>query len=1216
HIDEPSPHVDWSAGAVELLSEAVPWPEVDRPRRAGVSSFGVSGTNAHVILEQAPEGDTAFSGGAPTFDTTALPWVLAAKSDAALRAQARTLRSHLERDPELDLADAAATLATSRAGFAERAVILGADRDGLSRGLAALADGDGAAAVVRGAELGDGKVAFVFPGQGSQWAGMALELMDSSPVFAQRLTECAAALSEHVDWSLLDVLRGAPAAPDLDRVDVVQPALFAVMVSLAELWRACGVEPDAVVGHSQGEIAAACVAGALSLADAAKVVALRSKVLRRLSGRGAMMSVALPLDEARPRLEKWGERLSVAAINGPGSLVVSGDPQAVDELFAELSAEDVRVRKIPVDYASHSAHVDEIRAELGELLGSIEPRPAEVPFLSTVTGDWLGTTELDADYWFRNLRHTVQLERAVRALADGGFRGFVETSPHPVLTLGIQETLEAQRVEGAVAGSLRRGEGSVQRFFASLAEAHVRGVPVDWNAVFAGRPRRLVDLPVYAFQRERYWPKAEAVAPAAGGFAGDRLWDTVERQDLDSLRAMLGLDDDALNAVLPALQSWRRRSQEASIVDSWRYRAVWRPAVTPTADELAGTWLVLVPAGLEDGELVKTSIAALDEHGARTVPMVVGAADLDRALLAERLGATLEHQPIAGVLSLLALAEGQHPQHRVELGLAATAVAVQALVDAGITARLWCATQGAVSTGGADRTSHPTQAQVWGLGRVAALEHPDIWGGLVDLPPVLDEQAQKRFVSVLVGEPTEDEVAVRASGVLARRLVHAPSQGDDAKAEWRPRGTVLITGGTGALGAHVARSLADVGAEHLVLTSRGGPDAPGAQDLRAELEALGSQVTIASCDVADRAALAALLDGLPELRAVVHTAGAVEVAPLTTTDVANFAEVMAAKVGGASNLDELLAERELDAFVLFSSNAGVWGSGGQSAYAAANAFLDALAQRRRDCGQVATSVAWGAWGGSGMAAESSVAERLRRRGVLPMRPELAIRALHQAVARDETFIAVADVDWERFVPSFTVARHRPLLAELPEARQILAADTTPAASDEGAVALARRLAALSDEEQEELLLHLVRSNVATALGHRGHDSIDQEKAFKDQGFDSLTAVDLRNRLNAATGLALPVTVVFDHPTPVALMRHLRGELVGGAEPESELDRLEDAITAMAQHDDQRAVAKARLEALLRKLTADDEEPDGTSASELLGSASDEEIFDFIDRELG
>ncbi|UKD51743.1 SDR family NAD(P)-dependent oxidoreductase [Amycolatopsis sp. FU40] len=1205
HIDEPSAEVDWSAGAVELLAEAREWPAAGRPRRAGVSSFGISGTNAHVILEQAPE-QPVDTPAAPPVLAANPPWVLSAKTDAALREQARALRSLV--DTELDLADAATTLA-ARTRFAERAVVVAADRAGLAEGLAALADGDSSPGLVRGRERDAGKRVFVFPGQGSQWTGMALDLMDASPVFAERIAECAAALSEYVDWSLTDVLRGAPDAPPMDRVDVVQPALFAVMVSLAGLWRACGVEPDAVVGHSQGEIAAACVAGALSLSDAAKVVALRSKALRELSGRGAMMSVALPLEELLPRLAKWDDRISVAAINGPGSLVVSGEPDAVEQLRAELSDEDIRARKIPVDYASHSAHVDEIRAELAGLLGSIVPRPAEVPFLSTVTGDWLDTTALDADYWFRNLRQTVELEKATRTLADDGFRVFVEASPHPVLTLALQETLAAQEVPAIVVGSLRRNDGAAQRFCASLAEAHVHGQPVDWSALFSGRR---VDLPTYAFQRERYWPEIEpAVAPA---FADDRFWDSVEAQDHESLSTLLKVDEAALKPVLPALRSWREQSRDKSTVDSWRYRVEWRPVAETAPGSLSGSWSVLVPSGHEDSELVTAVLAELSAHGAKATPVVLDPTDLDRVALADQLSGVLDAEPPSGVLSLLALSEGRHSRHRVELGLAATALAVQALADAGVKARLWCVTRGAVSTGATDPLPSPEQAQVWGLGRVVALEHPDSWGGLLDLPAAFDQRARDRFASLLGGD--QDEVAVRASGTFARRLVRAPQRDTDSTARWQPRGTVLITGGTGALGSRVARSLARDGAEHLVLTSRRGPAAAGAAGLRAELEALGAQVTIAACDVADRSALAALLDEHPEVRAVVHTAGAVSMAPLAETGLADFAEVLAAKVDGARNLDALLGDRELDAFVLFSSNAGVWGSGGQGPYAAANAFLDALAHQRRDRGLVATSIAWGAWGETGMAAERSAEEQLRLRGVLPMPPDLALEALRQAVARDETFLAVADVDWERFVPRFASARYRPLLDELPDAQRILAAAERSAPGADGAGSLAGQLAGLAPGDQQELLLDLVRSTVAAVLGHRGGDAVDPGLAFKDQGFDSLTAVDLRNRLNAATGLTLPVTVVFDQPTPDALARLLRTELAGDPEQavEAELDRLADTIAALAGHDGQRETARARLTALLRTLD-DGKEANELSASELLESASDEEVFDFVDNEL-
>ncbi|MFD8201512.1 SDR family NAD(P)-dependent oxidoreductase, partial [Streptomyces sp. NPDC059701] len=503
HVDEPTPHVDWTAGAVELLTDSIPWPENGHARRAGVSSFGVSGTNAHVILEQAPvveEEPAAESstGVAPVV----VPWVVSAKSEAALRAQAERLRSFVAESAELAPVDVGLSLVTTRSVFEHRAVVL----DGLN-GLGALAEGRESAGVVRGSAAGvDGRAVFVFPGQGSQWAGMAAELLESSPVFAERMAECAMALDPFVDWSLTDVLREAEAEAWLDQVDVVQPVLWAVMVSLAEVWRSHGVEPAAVIGHSQGEIAAACVAGALSLQDAAKVVALRSKAIRALSGRGGMASVSLSADEVGERLSAWGGRLSVAAVNGPAVVVVSGDADALDEMLASCEADGVRARRVAVDYASHCAHVEEIEDVLLRELAGIAPQPSTVPFYSTVTAGVLDTSSLDAGYWYRNLRQTVRFADTLRALLDDGFRLFVESSAHPVLTMGVEQTAETHiNTPVTAVGSLRRGEGGLERFLTSAAEAFVGGAAVDWAGVFTGTGARRVDLPTYAFQEQHYW---------------------------------------------------------------------------------------------------------------------------------------------------------------------------------------------------------------------------------------------------------------------------------------------------------------------------------------------------------------------------------------------------------------------------------------------------------------------------------------------------------------------------------------------------------------------------------------------------------------------------------------------------------------------------------------------------------------------------------------
>ncbi|GDY52026.1 hypothetical protein SVIO_026490 [Streptomyces violaceusniger] len=528
HVDEPSPHVDWSAGTVRLLTDPIAWPETGRPRRAGVSSFGVSGTNAHVILEQAPEpalGQAAAGAEAddePAPNTLAFsvggitPWVLSAKSEAAVRDQAARLLSLLDEGVGPDAVatgDVGFSLATTRAVFDRRAVVLGADRADMVRGLAALAEGREAPDVAHGAVFGsDDRAVFVFPGQGWQWVAMAVELLDASPVFAEWMQKCAAALAASVEWSLLDVVRGVEGQEWIDRVDVVQPVMWAVMVSLAGTWRSLGVVPSAVVGHSQGEIAAAVVAGGLSLEDGARVVAVRSRALRALSGRGAMVSVSLPVGAVEERLAVWGERLSVAAVNAPSAVVVSGDVEAAEELLAVCEAEGVRARRVSVDYASHCAHVEAIEAELEGSLAGIAPRSSSVPFYSTVTGGVLDTVELDARYWYRNLRGRVRFDETVRALLGEGFRVFVEASGHPVLVMGVEETADDCGVGVAAVGSLRRGEGGPDRLLASVAEAFVGGAGVDWPAVFAGSGARRVDLPTYAFQRRRYWLDSRATA--------------------------------------------------------------------------------------------------------------------------------------------------------------------------------------------------------------------------------------------------------------------------------------------------------------------------------------------------------------------------------------------------------------------------------------------------------------------------------------------------------------------------------------------------------------------------------------------------------------------------------------------------------------------------------------------------------------------------------
>ncbi|MGW2014043.1 type I polyketide synthase [Streptomyces sp. NPDC001927] len=1195
HLTELSPQVDWASGAVEPLREARPWPEVGRPRRAAVSSFGISGTNAHIVLEQAPAAPTAVvpapapsapasatvpaaraEATAPTVpaedrtEPVAIPVVLSGATEPALRAQARRLAAHLVDRPDLAPVDVAYSAATGRTALPSRAVVVADDRDGLLEGLTALAERRPDPAVVTGtAGVGVRRTAFVFPGQGAQWAGMAVPLLDSSPAFAARWAECGRALAPYTDWSLDEAVRSPEA---LERVDVVQPVLWAVMVSLAELWRTAGVRPDAVLGHSQGEIAAACVAGALSLEDGAKVVALRAKALLALAGRGGMLSVPLPEAEVRARLAQW-PGLGVAAVNGPSAVVVSGAVAALDAAQAAWEAEGVRVRRVPVDYASHSPQVEEIRERLAADLAGITPRRTEVAFLSTLTGEPLDTTGLDADYWYRNLREQVRFEEATRRAIQDGYRVFIEAGPHPVLTVGVQQTADALDVPVASVATLRRDKGDLGRFRTALAEAAVLGTPVDWAAELAPYAPRRVDLPTYAFQRERFWltpQRRAAVAAAAGADPWEAgFWDVVDRADVEALSRALGVDtDEPLSAVVPALSQWHRDRHERSTVDTWRYAVEWERGTVPDDARLTGPWLLVVPEG-HTGPLPADCARVLTARGADVTTLTLADGDTGRDALAARLAdaCPADVRP-AGVLSLLALHDEPHPEHpALPVGLALTVALVQALGDAGVDAPLWCATRGAVAVAPAERVTAPAQAQTWGLGRVVALEHPDRWGGLVDLPAALDDRAAGRLAAVLAGDAgAEDQVALRDTGLSVRRLVRAPLGATPAPRRWRPTGTVLLTGGTGALGPHLVRWLAAHGAERVVLPSRRGAAAPVAAELTAELAGSGTALEFPACDVADRGQLAALVAGLDRagtpVRSVLHAATALELRPLADTPVGEFADEVAAKVLGARHLDELFgADADLDAFVLFSSIAGLWGSGEHAPYAAANAYLDALAEDRRARGLTATSVAWGIWAAvndwDGIR-EGVDPERVRRQGLPFLDPDLAVAGLGQVLDHDETTVALADVDWTRFVPVFCSARRRPLLEGVPEAAALLR-DTVV---DTGtASALRERLAALPEGERTRAVTELVRDHAAAVLGHASPSALPADRAFRDVGFDSITAVELRNRIGAATGLTLPATLVFDHPSPAALAEHLLAEAFGAVATSAPV------VTARAEDDD-------------------------------------------------
>ncbi len=1339
HLDAPSSNVDWTTGKVELLAEPFAWESNGHPRRAAVSSFGATGTNAHMILEEAPEREPAEPSAASPDGP--LPFLLSAKEEASLAAQARRLAAHLNERPQLELGDLARSLATTRPAFERRAVVFAAERSQLLEGLAAIAAGK-PAGNVSSARARTGKLAFLFSGQGSQRLGMGRGLYESNEACREAFDRVFAELAAHMERPLAEVLwagEGTAEAALLDRTAFAQPALFAVELATARALESLGLAPDLLAGHSIGGIVAAHLGGVLDLADACTLVAARGRLMDALPQGGAMVAIEAGEEEVAEAIAGTEDALAIAAVNGPRAVVVSGEEEAVEEVAAGFRERDRRTKRLAVSHAFHSPLIEPMLADFGALLAGLELRAPTLPVVSDSSGELLSAEQAtDPAYWVAHARQAVRFGAAIETLGALGAGSFVEVGPGSALAALAGESLVEGQGGGAIP-TLRQGRAEPDAVLETIGAAHAAGAAVEWEQLF-GAPASAppVALPTYPFRRRRYWlntaleaggPGADEhpllgaavelageggavllsgrvslsthpwvadhslaglailpgtallelalraaaevelglieeltlgaplivpeqgfvqiqVAVAAADEAGRRQITVHSRPERSAgewvLNASGRLAPDADAPPLPALGNWPPEGAEPlereRLYDLLAERgaelgpafhglsAAWRAgdtllaeAALAEAERAEAERFGLHPALLDSASHAVAGLA-LEEGGELLLPFAwqgvrlhaAGTSALRMRTVGGEHGRGLvaydeDGAPVISIeaVTLRAVDEAQlraamRPLYslawrRVELAADAAPEAdiadfrslgsrslSEVTDDALRRAQEWLAeesrpserltflTEGAISAAEGE-DADPIGAALWGLVRSAQAEHPGRFA-LLDLDPGA-QLASARLDAALAAGVEQPQLALRKGVALVPRLARALGEAETTDEPFDPEATVLITGGTGGLGAAVARHLvAEHYVRHLVLASRAGAEAPGAAELAAALAELGAEtVRIESCDVSDRERLRAMLDSIPArhpLGAVLHSAAVLDDGVFESLDRERLARVLAPKAEAAWHLHELTQDLQLSRFVVFSSLAGLLGTPGQANYAAANASLDALAAHRHAAGLPATSIAWGAIdaGGSSLVEDEQVelvVEQVRRRlGIVPMPLARALEMFDAALVSEQPLLAPAEFDTAALRSRAGEGAIPAVLGELVR---------VPAGRPPEVISIAELLADVPPAEHEAVLLELVRDHAAAVLGHASAEAVEPDRPFQELGFDSLAAVELRNRLGAATGSPLPPTLVFDYPSARKIAAYLLAELAPDADAqdgagdeiaERELDEAIEQIDGM------------------------------------------------------
>jgi acyl transferase domain-containing protein/acyl carrier protein len=1147
HFRTPNPNFDWPRWAIRVPTRATPWQQADGGRYAGVSSFGMSGTNVHVVLQEPPEADRAIAAtGGDGAERPLHAVMLSARTLAALREQARRWDERLVQPDPPALADLAFTANTGRSHFAARAGLVAGSLEQLRGLLRALAAGRSFPRVLQPAEDEDTPgVVFLFSGQGSQRVGMGRQLYRSQPLFRRVLDQCDAILRPLLRISLCDLLLSDGADDRLTQTRYAQPALFALECALTELWRSWGVVPSAVLGHSVGEYAAALAAGVFGLEDGLRLIAERARLMQEMPP-GAMAMVPIGEEEARTAIASHGAEVGVAAVNGAAEVVLSGHPASLRAVLARLVEQTgATARALPVSHAFHSPMMQPVLAPFAEAAQPLRYAPPRVPLGANVTGDWHRGAPTAA-YWAEHIRQPVRFARNLDALAALGHRICIEIGPGSTLLAIAGRHLASRSLTLLPSLSSRHGEW--QSILEALARLHEHGVAIDWAGFESGHRRRRVALPTYPFERQSFWSEdvaAPRALPPLRELPAYRLAWLEQPPVLQPPRAPprtrhwlvladpTGTGDRLARLLASRGESWTRVERGSGMGPSRATGGCWR-----------------VDPAHPDGLRPVLETISRPACPVNVVYLWDCEAEAGSEPTADRMLAT-QMRRCGGLLHL-----------------------VQLLVREPGPYRLWIVTRNATA-------GDATAAALWSMGRVVALEHPGIWGGMIDLEGAPAEADAALLLRELEAEGAEDQRQLRDGRRLVARVQAVPAPAASyPPLRLKPDAVYLVTGGLGALGLRVAGWMVERGARRVVLLGRKRPTL----DAELVLEAMrrqGARIDLVTADVADaedlRHALAGLAATPPGLRGVVHAAGAIGHRALEELDEAALYEVLRAKLAGGWLLHRLTAHLELDFFVCFSSVAALWGSKGQAHYAAANGFLDGLAALRRQQGLPALSLAWGPWAGGGMTNEVARSQ-LARIGIRSLDPTAALSALERyLVAGEDATVAVADVDWARLQEFYTLGRPRTLLANLLAGAPAVDAAAPPIAEPREAWA---ELPA--DERQDRFMMQL-QGVVAQVLGLPDGALPDVDTGFFRLGMDSLMAIELRDRLSQEFGTRLAATLAFDHPTVRMLTAHFAEQVLGwDPNPAREGDPEREMMVAKASPESLASKLR-RLETLMREL---------------------------------